>query len=438
MRFGFPIVMSKARLLIVDDDASGRRWLAKLLMKEGYEVDVAADGNEALQLIAERAPSLVITDLTMPGMNGLELLQYVRERSPEIAVVLVTAQDRVASAVAAMRAGAHDYLTKPFDFDALRLSVERTLAHLALVSEAENLRRQLRARDQQGLAELLGTSPPMQRVYRLARQVAVSRASLLVRGESGTGRRTLARTVHALSGRSGALVSVDCSAISEPTLATRTAQAHGGTLFLNEVTALAPMPQAELLQLFERGTDGGLLASDVRVIASSSKDVALEVREGRFREDLLYKLNVVSIEMPPLRLRGSDVMLLAEHYVHQFAQENRRPIDGLSDGARRKIAAHHWPGNLRELENAMQRAVLMSEGTLIEPEALPFETNPAVFDGIRIPGATMAEIEKFAITKTFDAAEGSTARAAEILDISLRTVQYRLAEYGIPTKRSKG
>jgi two-component system response regulator HydG len=278
----------------------------------------------------------------------------------------------------------------------------------------------------------------MQRAYRLARQVAASRASLLVRGEGGTGRRTLGRVVHSLSGRSGALVSVDCSALAERTLATHVAQAHGGTLFLSEVTRLTPQLQAELVQLFEREAEAGVLASDVRVIATSSKDVALEVLEGHFREDLRYKLSVVEIEMPPLRLRGSDVMLLAEHWVHQFAQENRRPIEGFSDGARRKIAAHHWPGNLRELESTMQRAVLMSEGTLIESDALPFEANPAVFDGIRIPGSTLAEIEKFAITKTFDAAEGSTARTAEVLDISLRTVQYRLAEYGIPTKRSKG
>jgi two-component system, NtrC family, response regulator HydG len=430
--------MGKARLLIVDDDASGRRWLAKLLTKEGYEVDLAEDGAEALRLIAERAPTLLIADLNMPRMNGLELFERVRQQGTGVAMVMVTAQDRVATAVAAMRAGAHDYLTKPFDFDTLRLSIERTLAHQALVSEAENLRQQLRARDHEGLAELLGTSPPMQRVYRLARQVAASKAGLLVRGEGGTGRRALGRVVHALSGRSGQLVSVDCVSISEPALAIRVQQAQAGTLFLSEVAGLTPAAQAELLEFFEGAAHGASPSSDVRVIASSSKDLTQEVREGRFRQDLLYKLSVVEIEMPPLRLRGNDVMILAEHFVQQFARENQRPIDGLSDGARRKVAAHHWPGNLRELENAMQRAVLVSEGLLIEPDALPFEANPAVFDGIRIPGATMAEIEKFAITKTFEAAEGSTARAAEILDVSLRTVQYRLAEYGIPTKRSKG
>jgi two-component system response regulator HydG len=198
------------------------------------------------------------------------------------------------------------------------------------------------------------------------------------------------------------------------------------------------MLQAELVQLLEKRPDGTSPASDLRVIATSDQALALAVQAGHFREDLRYKLSVVEIEMPPLRLRGTDVMLLAEQFVHRFAQENRRPIDGLSDGARRKVALHQWPGNLRELENTMQRAVLLSEGPLIELEALPFNVDPALFDGIRIPGATLAEIEKFAITKTFDAAEGSTARAAEILDISLRTVQYRLAEYGIPTKRSKG
>jgi two-component system, NtrC family, response regulator HydG len=423
--------MIKARLLIVDDDASGRRWLGKLLMKEGYEVDVAEDGPQALGLLMTRAPALIITDLNMPRMNGLELLQRVREANSAVGMIMVTAQDRVASAVAAMRAGALDYLTKPLDFDALRLSVERTLAHLALVSEAEDLRRRLRARDGEGLADLVGTSPPMQRVYRVARQIASAHASVWIRGEAGTGRRALAATIHELSSRPGPFVAVDCSSLTEEVMVERARHAANGTLFLSEACELSPQAQLALLDLFEKGD------VSARVIAASRKEPALEVEQGRLREQLLYKLSVVTIDMPPLRLRGSDVVALAERLVHKFAQENRRLVDGLSDAARRKVAAYHWPGNLPELENVLHSAVLLTEGVFVEPEALPFQPVAESFETLRIPGATMAEVERYVITKTFEAAEQSSARAAEILDISVRTIQYRLAEYGIPTKRAK-
>lgn len=423
--------MSTARLLIVDDDASGRRWLGKLLMKEGYEVDVAEDGPAALRLLTARAPALVITDLNMPKMNGLELLQRVRTENPAVGMIMVTAQDRVASAVAAMRAGAIDYLTKPLDFDALRLSVERALAHLALVSEAEDLRRRLRARDGEGLADMVGSSPPMQRVYRVARQVASAQASVWIRGEAGTGRRALAATIHELGNRPGEFVAVDCSSLTEEALAERARQATDGTLFLGDACALSSPAQLALLELFAQGR------LSARVVSASREDPALEAQAGRFREQLLYKLDVVSIEMPPLRLRGNDVVALAERLVHKFAQENRRLVDGLSDAARRKVAAYHWPGNLPELENVLLSAVLLTEGTFVEPEALPFQPVAESFESLRIPGATMAEIERYAITKTFEAAEQSSSRAAEILDVSVRTIQYRLAEYGIPTKRGR-
>lgn len=423
--------MSKARLLIVDDDASGRRWLGKLLMKEGYDVDVAEDGQEALRLLMTRAPALIITDLNMPKMNGLELLQRVRETNSAVGMIMVTAQDRVASAVAAMRAGALDYLTKPLDFDALRLSVERALAHLALISEAEDLRRRLRARDGEGLADVVGTSPPMQRVYRVARQIAAAQASVWIRGEAGTGRRALAAAIHELGTRPGEFVAVDCASLSEDVLAERVRQADGGTLFLREPCELPAQTQLALLGLFEQGN------LSARIIAASCQDPALDVQAGRFREQLLYKLSVVVIDVPPLRLRGSDVIALAERLVHKFARENRRLVDGLSDAARRKVAAYHWPGNLPELENVLHSAVLLSEGMFVEAEVLPFQPVAESFESLRIPGATMAEVERYVITKTFEAAEQSSSRAAEILDISVRTIQYRLAEYGIPTKRGK-
>jgi two-component system response regulator HydG len=456
-------LMSKARVLVVDDDASGRRWIAKLLAQEGYDVEAAVDGVEALRLIDERAPSLIVTDLSMPKMGGLELLRRVRESNPQIGMIVATAADNVASAVDAMRAGAQDYLTKPVSFEALRLSVERTLAHQALVSEAENLRRQLGAHSKDGFEGLIGASSPMQRVYRVARQVAQSKATVLISGESGTGKGELAKAIHALSTRSaGPFVALPCPALAESVLESelfghergaftgadkqrigRIEQASGGTLFLDEIGEIPLSAQVKLLhvlqqQTFERVGGNELVKVDVRLIAATNKDLLSEVRERRFREDLFYRLNVVTIEMPPLRLRGSDVVLLAEHFVTKFARENQRAIDGLSEEARRKVSAHHWPGNVRELENAMQRAVLFTEGNLVPAEALPFDAVPAQVDGIRIPGSTMAEVEKYVITKTLEAADGSTARAAEILDVSVRTVQYRLHEYGIPARRSRG
>lgn len=454
--------MSKARVLVVDDDASARRWIAKLLGQEGYEVDVAVDGEEALRLVSERAPALIVTDLSMPKMGGMELLARVRERTNDIAMIVATAADNVASAVAAMRAGAQDYLTKPVSFDALRLSVERTLSHQALLSEAENLRRQLREQSQDGLEGLIGTSPPMQRVYRTARQVAQSKATILIGGESGTGKGELAHAIHKLSGRPGPFVALHCPALAESVLESelfghergaftgadrqrlgRIEQAHGGTLFLDEVGDIPLATQVKLLhvlqqQAFERVGGNETVQVDVRLIAATNRDLSAEVRERRFREDLFYRLNVVSVEMPPLRLRGNDVVMLAEHFALKFAGENQRTIDGLSQEARRKIGAHEWPGNVRELENAIHRAVLFTEGGLIQAEALPFEVVPSGVDGIRIPGSTLAEVEKYVITQTLEAADGSTARAAEILDVSVRTIQYRLHEYGIPTRRSRG
>jgi two-component system response regulator HydG len=354
-----------------------------------------------------------------------------------------------------MRAGAEDYLTKPIDFDALLLTVERTLQRRELVAETENLRRQLRDRDKEGLEGLLGTSSAMQRIYRTARQVAPSRATVLLTGESGTGKGEVARAIHALSPRAkGPFVALHCAALAESLLESelfghekgaftgadkrrvgRFEQAHGGTLFLDEIGEIPASTQVKLLRVlqdrtFERVGGNEPVQVDVRVIAATNRDLNTEVRERRFREDLFYRLNVVHLEMPPLRQRGNDVMVLAEHFLRKYARENQRLIEGLSDSARTKIANHSWPGNVRELENAMERAVVLSERELIAAEDLPFSAAPSAFEGLRIPGATLGEIEKFAILKTLEAENGSTSRAAEILDISVRTIQYRLHEYG--------
>ena len=316
--------MNKARILVVDDEASARSGLAKLLEQEGYSVDTAADGLLALECIAERAPALIVTDLKMPNLDGMGLLGKLREQKLNIPAIVTTAFGEVSMAVQAMRAGAEDYLTKPIDLDALLLSVERNLQRREVATEAENLRRQLRARDQVGLEGLLGTSPAMQRVYAMAKQVAPSRATVLITGESGTGKGELARALHALSPRAHApFVTLHCSALAESLLESelfghekgaftgaerrrvgRFEQANGGTLFLDEIGEIPAATQVKLLRVlqdktFERVGSNEPITVDVRLVAATNKDLAAEVRDRRFREDLYYRLNVVHIEMPP-------------------------------------------------------------------------------------------------------------------------------------------
>ncbi|MDI3282681.1 sigma-54 dependent transcriptional regulator [Polyangium sp. 15x6] len=452
----------KARVLVVDDEASARSGLEKLLRQEGYAVDAAADGPSALQIAAERPPDVVVTDLKMPRMDGLELLQKLRATYPSVPVIMVTAFGEVSTAVQAMRSGADDFITKPVDFDALTLSIERVIERTNLKAEAEELRRQLREREGEGFEGLIGSSPALQKVYRVAKQVAPARATVLITGESGTGKGELARAIHKKSPRaSGPFITLHCAALAESLLESelfghergaftgadkrrvgRFEQANGGTLFLDEVGEIPPATQVKLLRVlqertFERVGGNEPVEVDVRLVAATNRDLAKDVHDGRFREDLYYRLNVVHIEMPALRLRGGDVLLLAAHFLKRFALENKKRIEGFHDRARAKLLAHRWPGNVRELENAIERAVVLCEGTQIDEGDLPIDVAPLPKGGVRIPGATMAEIERFAILSTLDATNGSTAKAAEMLDISVRTIQYRLHEYGVAAKEKE-
>jgi two-component system response regulator HydG len=447
---------TKAHILVVDDEASARSGLEKLLKQEGYSVDVAEDGVAALERFDAHPADVVLTDLKMPNMDGLELLKKLHERDRDTPVIVCTAFGDVSTAVRAMREGAEDYLTKPIDFDALAVLVERSLERRELRVEAENLRRQVRERDGEGLQGLIGSSPPMQKVYRVARQVAASRATVLLTGESGTGKGELARAIHTLSPRSKQpFVALHCAALAESLLESelfghergsftgadkrrigRFEQANGGTLFLDEVGEIPIGTQVKLLRVlqertFERVGGNESVQVDVRLVAATNRDLSADVAAGRFREDLYYRLNVVQIEMPPLRLRGGDILVLASHFLKKFAQENHKRLDGFTEKARTKILGHRWPGNVRALENAIERAVVLCEGERIDEADLPFEAARESLGPLRIPGATMAEIEKHAILTTLDAVDGSTGKAAEILDISVRTIQYRLHEYGV-------
>jgi two-component system response regulator HydG len=455
--------MSKAaiRVLVVDDDEGARSALRQLLTSENYTVDTAADGAEALERVAEHPPDVVVTDLDMPRMNGMQLLAELHERNRDLPVIVVTSAVELRSAVSAMRAGAVDYIAKPVEFDELLLALERAIEQHRIVVENENLRRQLREQQGEGIAGLLGTSPVMQALYRVAKQVAPSRATVLITGESGTGKGELARAIHALSPRAGKpFVAVHCAALAETLLeselfghekgaftgadrrrAGRFEQANEGTIFLDEVGEIPAATQIKLLTVlqerrFERVGGNESVKVDVRIVAATNRDLAADVAAGRFREDLYYRLNVVGIEMPPLRFRGGDVLALAEHFLQRFALENHKPISGFSDRAKTKLRSYRWPGNVRELENAIERAVVLCEGDVLEDAHLPQGTAGAsLLEGIQVPGATMAELERYAIMKTLEATDGSTQRAAEVLDVSVRTIQYRLHEYGVTKER---
>jgi two-component system, NtrC family, response regulator HydG len=450
----------KGRVLVVDDEPGTRLAMQKLLEADGYIVDAAEDGVNALKIASEHPPDAVVTDLQMPNMDGMELLKRLRAQDRDLPVIVATSVQELGSAIAAMRAGAEEYLTKPIEFDALSIVLERALERREQKAETENLRRQIRERDAEGMQGLIGVSQPMQKVYRVARQVAASRATVLITGESGTGKGELARAVHTLGPRaSKPFVSLHCAALAESLLESelfghekgsftgadkrrigRFEQANGGTLFLDEVGEIPMGTQVKLLRVLQERTlerVGGndTVTVDVRLVAATNRNLAVDVQEGRFREDLYYRLNVVHIDMPPLRVRGGDIVTLANHFLRKFALENHRRIDGFTEKAIGKLIASRWPGNVRALENAIERAVVLCTSDKIDEDDLPFETSPETLGTLRIPGSTMAEIERYAILKTLEATEGSTAKAADVLDIGVRTIQYRLHEYGL-TKKS--
>jgi DNA-binding NtrC family response regulator len=443
------------RILVVDDEVNARTALAELLRDEGYEVETAADAFKALGKYEELAPHLVLTDLKMPGMDGIELVKKIRSFEDPAAVVVMTAFGAIQSALDAMRAGAYEYLTKPLNFDELLVVVKKVLAHQELEHEARTLR--VRVRDKALPSNIIGQSPPMQKVFEIVDQVAPSKATVLITGESGTGKELVANAIHQRSPRaSGPFVKLHCAALAESLLESelfghergsftgavgrrdgRFQIADGGTLFLDEIGEISPAIQVKLLRFlqereFERVGGTQTIRVDVRVIAATNKDLATEVKAGRFREDLFYRLNVVAIEMPALRDRKSDVPALAKFFVDRYATANGKTIESIAPAALDLLVAYDWPGNVRELENAIERAVVMASGTTLEPKHLPASVRPSEKSegGMpAVPGATMADLERYAILTTLEATGGSTSKAAEILGISARTIQYRMHEY---------
>lgn len=442
------------RVLVVDDEANARNALAELLAEEGYETATASDGRKALDLLPSFDPDVILTDLKMPGVDGLELLDRGRAACPHAAFVVMTAFGSIDTAVQAIKRGAENYLTKPLDMGAVTALVERAYEKSMLLREAARLREQVGTR--LAMPGILGDHPSMQRVLKVVEQVAKSRANVLVHGESGTGKELIAAAIHHHSPRRlRPFVRLNCASLAESLLESelfghergsftgavarregRFKQADLGTLFLDEISEVPVGLQVKLLRFlqerqFERVGGNETITVDVRIVAATNKDLKQAVEKGTFREDLYYRLNVVQIDVPPLRERPSDIPTLAHHFLRKFASENEREFTGFSDEAMRSLVTYPWPGNVRELENAVERAVVLGEGTIIDAMHLA-TTGPASSQsdlGMMIPGMTLRELERIAIERTLSACGGSRSRTAEVLGISRRTLQYRLKEW---------
>ena len=452
---------NKGRILVVDDEVNARTALTELLRDEGYAVDSAADAFKALGKVAEFAPDLVLTDLKMPGMDGLQLLARLHQDDPELPVIVMTAFGEVETAVRAMRSGARDYLAKPVNVGELSVVVARELEQRRIRQEAGLLRSRLS--EKYSFSNIIGNSAPMQEVFKTVSQIAASRASVLITGESGTGKELIAAAIHERSTRAkGPFVKLHCAALAESLLESelfghergsftgaatrrdgRFFQANHGTLFLDEIGEISPAIQVKLLRFlqereFERVGGNETISVDVRVIAATNRNLQHMVAEGKFREDLFYRLNVINLEMPALRARASDIPLLAGHFLRKYAAENDKQLRGFSGEALEHLTAHSWPGNVRELENVVERAVVLAQSAEITLADLPPQLATAKpREGIQIPGARMDDIERYAITKTLESTGGSTSRAAEILNISVRKIQYKLHEYESAPKSAR-
>jgi DNA-binding NtrC family response regulator len=447
----------RGRILIVDDESNARSALSEILREEGYATETAADGFKALGKLDEFDPEVILTDLKMPGLDGIAFMEKARTAAPNAVFVVMTAFGTVTSAVDAMKKGAENYLLKPLDPNALGAVVERAMEKARLRQEARRLRDRLRERN--AFSHVVSGDPKMAAVLELVAQVGPTKASVLITGESGTGKELIAEAIHLASPRAKApFVRLHCAALSESLLESelfghergaftgavgrregRFKQADGGTLFLDEIGEISPAVQVKLLRFlqekaFERVGGNETLRVDVRVIAATNRDLGAEIRKGTFREDLFYRLDVVTVELPPLRDRRGDIPPLASFFLSRYAAENGRSIETFADDALEVLVAYGWPGNVRELENVVERAVVLCDGPRIERKHLPASLVPAEERGgpPPIPGSTIAELEKYAILRTLEACGGSTSKAATVLGVSPRKIQYKLHEYGEP------
>ena len=441
----------KYRLLVAEDEKNIREGLAAALQMAGHDVETAADGNKALDRFQKGDIDMVITDLRMPGLSGEELLEKIQAESPGTPVIVLTGHGTVESAVKAMRFGAWDFLTKPVNLDYLLILVKRALDNRELVLKHRRLEEELEKH--KSFEAIIGNSAVMRKVFDTTSRAAPTKASILITGESGVGKELVADAIHGLSPRKDKpLIKVHCAALAASLLESelfghekgaftgavsrkrgRFELANEGSLFLDEIGEVDQNIQIKLLRVlqekkFERVGGEETIETDVRIIAATNKDLREETEKGNFREDLYFRLNVVNIDVPPLRRRKEDLPLLITAFIRELAKENEKNIEGIDDKARSCLYAYDWPGNVRELRNCIESAVVMSRGSLITEEDLPPGLRTSKDEGwIRIPlGTSMEDAEKIVIRETVSAHKGNQSRAAEVLKIGRKTLHRKL------------
>ncbi len=452
----------QATILVVDDDPGHRTTLETIIRSWGYRVKIADDGAEAVEQVEQRPFDLILMDVRMTVMSGLEALKRIKQYNPAIPILIMTAYSSVESAVEALKAGAYDYLTKPLDFEVLKLSMERAREHVGLKEENRALKEKLRS--DFDLKNIIGKSRPIKELIEMVAMIAPSEATVLITGESGTGKELIARAIHFNSPRKDqTLVIVNCAALTETLLESelfghekgaftgaakrregRFAQANKGTIFLDEIGEMSALMQAKLLRVIQEreiqrvGSDDTLKV-DVRILAATNRNLEDDVAAGKFREDLYYRLNVVTVNVPPLRERLDDIPLLAQHFLNKYAEKNRKTVRGFTPIAMDILLKYSWPGNVRELENAVERSVILLSGDYITEKQLPLnitqtylhESTWVAAQPVNPEPRPLEEIEKEAILAALDASGGNKSETARRLGINRKTLHNKLKSYGV-------
>jgi len=448
----------KPKILVVDDEKTHRGMIKTVLSPEGYEIDQADDGQEAVDVVEEKFYDLILMDIRMKRMDGISALKKIKELSPGIPVIIMTAYASIDTAIEALKSGANDYLIKPVDIEELKLLVKRNLRHHQLEQENRFLKERLD--EQFHFDNIIGKSPQMRKLFETIGLVAPTEATVLITGESGTGKELFANAIHLNSTRRDrSLITVNCAALPETLLESelfghekgaftgavarkkgRFEMAHKASIFLDEIGEMPLSTQVKILRVlqereFEPVGSGDTVKVDIRIISATNKDLEEEIKAGRFREDLFYRLNVVTINVSPLRERKEDIPLLIDFFLKRYAEKNQKLIKGFTPRAMDLLMRYNWPGNARELENVIERAVILSRDDNITPGEFP-----GVIQGLDeksddmlflAPGKSLKEVERQMIIRTLEETGGNRTRAAEILGISRRTLQLKLKEYGI-------
>jgi DNA-binding NtrC family response regulator len=452
---------SPVRILVVDDDEITCNLLEEVLSKEGYRVQIALNGREAIEKGELQPYDVVLTDIRMLEVDGMEVLQAYKKKSPETVIIMMTAFGSIETAIRAIKEGAYDYVSKPFKLDEIKLTIQRSLEQKRLAEENLHYRQELITKYK--LENVVGRSPQMLQVYKTIARVAESRSTILISGESGTGKELIARAIHFNSPRaSRPFVAVDCSSLAETLLESELfghvrgaftgavaakkglfEEADSGTCFLDEIGDISLAMQAKLLRVLQEheikrvgGTE--TVKIDVRIVAATNKNLEELVAEKKFREDLFYRLNVVSLQIPPLRERPEDVPLLADHFLRKYAAQNNKPVCRISPDAMEFLIRYRWPGNVRELENVIERAATLSSSSLILFEDLPrrLQVEPAQVSLTSLPSRIpLSELEKLYIQKVLEETGGNKKRAAEILGVDRRTLYRMATRLGLTIKR---